>query len=52
MMPPEEDQPSATGDMHKKLVKTGHVDPEITVQTEQHTDWSQYSAVHAPIREE
>ena len=28
----------ATGDMHKKLVKIGHVDLKICVRTHRHTD--------------
>jgi len=36
-MPPEEDQATAVGNMHKNLVKTGRVVPETCSWTDKHT---------------
>jgi len=36
--PPEERRATATGNMHKNLVKIGRVVPEICSRTDKHTD--------------
>jgi len=49
--PPEKDQATATGNMHRKLVEFGHVVPEICMPTNRQTD-THITTLHSPTGSE